>query len=64
MEKQKQSNQEGEVEENLNMPHKIKELEEKLSNNLALISLENKLDIKSIKYEMNKLIDLYHEHKK
>jgi two-component sensor histidine kinase len=56
MEKQKQSTQEGEVKANLNMRDRIKELEEKLTNNLALISLENKLDIKPIKEEMNKLI--------
>jgi hypothetical protein len=64
MEKQKQSTQEGEVEANLNMRDRIKELEEKLTNNLALISLENKLDIKPIKEEMNKLIELDHEHNK
>jgi hypothetical protein len=40
---------------------RIKELEEKLTNNLTLSSLENKLDIKPIKEEMNKLIKLDHE---
>jgi hypothetical protein len=58
LEKQKQSTQEGEVEENLNMTDRIKELEEKLINDLALISLENNLDIKPIKEEINKLIEL------
>jgi hypothetical protein len=42
----------------------IKELEEKLTNNLTLNNMENKLDIKPIKEEMNKLIELDHEHKK
>jgi hypothetical protein len=64
MEKQKQQTQEGEVEANLNTKDRIKELEEKLTNNLVLISLENKLDIKPIKEEMNKLIELDHEHNK
>jgi hypothetical protein len=54
MEKQKQPTQ-GEFETNLKMKHRIKELEEKVTNNLALISLKNKLDIKPIKKEMNKL---------
>jgi hypothetical protein len=49
MEKQKHSTQEGEVEENCNLKDRIKELEEKITNNLALSSLENKLDIKPIK---------------
>jgi hypothetical protein len=61
MEKQKQSTQEGEVEENHNLRDRIKELEEKLTNNLTLSNLENKLDIKPIKEEMNKLIELDHE---
>jgi hypothetical protein len=64
MEKQKQSTQEGEVEENHNLRDRIKELEEKLTNNLTLSNLENKLDIKPIKEEMNKLIELDHEHNK
>jgi hypothetical protein len=42
----------------------IKELEEKLTNNLTLGNMENKLDIKPIKDEMNKLIKLDHEHNK
>jgi hypothetical protein len=61
MEKKKQSTQEGEVKENHNLRDRIKEIEEKLTNNLALSSLENKLDIKPIKEEMNKLIELDHE---
>jgi hypothetical protein len=43
---------------------RIKELKEKLTNNLALSSLENKLDIKPIKEEMNNLIKLDHERNK
>ena len=46
------------------MRDRIKELEEKLTNNLTLSSMENKLDIKAIKEEMNKLIKLGHERKK
>jgi NCAIR mutase (PurE)-related protein len=42
----------------------IKELEEKLTNNLTLDNMENKLDIKPIKEEINKLIKLDHEHNK
>ena len=61
MEKQKQSIQEGGVEENHNLRDRIKELEEKLTNNLTLINMQNKLDIKPIKEEMNKLIELDHE---
>jgi hypothetical protein len=61
---QKQSRQEEEVEENNNLRDKIKELEEKLINNLALNSVEHKLDIKPIKEEMNKLIELDHERNK
>jgi hypothetical protein len=56
MEKHKQSTQEGWVEENLNLRDRIKELEEKLTNNLTLSNMENKLDIKPIKQKMNKLI--------
>ena len=40
MKKQKQSTQEGEVEENLNLRDRIKEVEEKLTNNLTLSNLE------------------------
>jgi hypothetical protein len=61
MEKHKQSTQERGVEENYNLRDKIKELEEKLTNNLTLGNMENKLDIKTIKEEMNKLIKLDHE---
>jgi hypothetical protein len=64
MEKYKQSTQEGGVEENHNLRDRIKELEEKLTNNLTLSNMENKLDIKPIKEEMNKLIELDHEHNK
>ena len=46
------------------MKDRIKELEEKLTNNLTLNNLENKSDIKPIKEEMNKLIELDHEHNK
>ena len=42
----------------------IKELEEKVNNNLTLNSVEGKLDIKPIKEEMKKLIELDHEHNK
>jgi hypothetical protein len=63
MEKHKQSTQGG-VEENNKLRDRLKELEEKLTNNLTLSNMENKLDIKPIKEEMNKLIELDHEHKK
>ena len=49
MEKHKQSTQEGGVEGNHNLIDKIKELEEKLTKNLTLNNIENKLDIKPIK---------------
>jgi hypothetical protein len=62
MEKQKQSTQEGEVKANLNMRDSM--LEEKLTNNLDLISLENKLDIKPINEEINNLVELDHECKR
>jgi hypothetical protein len=66
MEKHKQSTLEGGggVEENHNLRDRIKELEEKLTNNLTLSNMENKLDIKPIKEEMNKLIELDHERNK
>ena len=64
MEKHKQSTQEGGVEEIHNLRDRIKELEEKLTNNLTLSNMENKLDIKPIKEEMNKLIELDHERNK
>jgi hypothetical protein len=64
MEKHKQSTQEREIEENHNLRDGIKELEEKLTNNLTLSNLENKLDIKPIKEEMNTLIELDHERNK
>jgi hypothetical protein len=43
---------------------KIKEPEEKITKNLTLSNMENKLDIKPMKEEMNKLIELDHEHNK
>ena len=46
------------------MKNKIKELKEKLNNNLDLNILEGKLDIKPIKEETNKLIYFDHEHRK
>jgi hypothetical protein len=64
MEKHKQSTQEGGAQENHNLRDRIKELEEKLTNNLTLSNMENKLDIKPIKDEMNKLIELGHERNK
>jgi hypothetical protein len=64
MEKHKQSTQEGWVEENHNLRDRIKELEEKITNNLTLGNMENKLDIKSINEEMNKLIKMDHERNK
>ena len=42
----------------------IKELEEKLDNNLTLNSVAGKLDIKPIKEEMKKMIELDHERNK
>jgi hypothetical protein len=64
MEKHKQSTQEGRVEGNHNLRDRIKEIEEKLTNNLTLSNMENKLDIKPIKEEMNNLIELDHERNK
>ena len=64
MEKCKQSTQEGGVEENHNLRDRIKDIEEKLTNNLTLNNMENNLDIKPIKEEMNKLIELDYEHNK
>ena len=61
---QKQSTKEEEVDENNNLRDKIEELEDKLINSLALNSVEQKLDIKSIKEEMIKLIELDHERNK
>ena len=42
----------------------IKELEAKVDNNLTLNSVAGKLDIKPIKEEMEKLIELDHERNK
>lgn len=44
--------------------NEIKNLKEQLHNNSALNNTENKLDIKPIKEEINKLIVLDHEHHK
>jgi vacuolar-type H+-ATPase subunit I/STV1 len=49
MKKQKQSTQEGEVEENHNLRDRIEELEEYLINNLTFGNLQNKLNTKPIK---------------
>ena len=49
------------IEEIFTLRGEIKELKEKLNNNLALRNTNNKLDIKPIKEEMNKLIDLDNE---
>ena len=64
MEKHKQSTQEGEFQENHNLRDRIKEIEKKLTNNLTLSNMENKLDIKPIKERMNKIIQLDHESNK
>jgi hypothetical protein len=64
MKKNKQSTHEGGVDENHTLRDRIKELEEKLTNNLTLDNMENKLDIKPIKEEMNKLIKLDYERNK
>ena len=42
----------------------IKELEAKVNNNLTINSVAGKLDIKPIKEEMKKLIELDHERNK
>ena len=42
----------------------IKELEKKVNNNLTLNSVTGKLDIKPIKQEIEKLIELDHERNK
>ena len=46
------------------MKNKIKDPEEKINNNMTSNILEGKLDIKPIKKEMNKLIELGHERNK
>ena len=50
--------------ENIKLNDRIKELEEKVNHNLTLNNIEGKIDIKSIKKEMNKLIALNHERNK
>lgn len=49
------------IEENCTLREEIRELKENINNNLALSSTENTLDIKPIKEEMNKLIELYQD---
>jgi hypothetical protein len=61
MEKHKNQPKKERLEKNCNLRDRIKELEEKLTNNLTLSNMENKLDIKPIKEEMNKIIKLDHE---
>jgi hypothetical protein len=61
MEKRKLSTQR-KVEGNHNLRDRIKELEEKLINNLTLGDLENNVNIKLIKEEMNSIIELDHKH--
>ena len=61
MEKHKKSTQEGEAEENHNLRDRIKELEEKLNNNLTLSNLEKIIEqptlgiIKNVKFLRNEL---------
>ena len=50
--------------ESLKMKDMIKSLEEKFNNNLTLNRVEGKLDIKPIKDEMKKLIELDHKRNK
>ena len=50
--------------ESLKMMDMIKELEDKVNNRLTLKSVVGKLDIKPIKDEMKKLIELDHERNK
>ena len=50
--------------ESLKMEDMIKALEEKVNNNPTLNSVEGKLDIKPIKEETKKLIELDHERNK
>ena len=50
--------------ESLKMKDMIKEQEAKVDNNLTLNTLAGKLDIKPIKEEMKKLIELDHERNK
>ena len=58
-----QTSQQGDVDtlKSLKMRDMIKELEEKVNNNLTLNSVACGLDIKPIKQEMKKLIELDHE---
>ena len=47
--------------ENIKLNHRIKELEEKVIQNLTLNNIEGKIDIKHTKEEMNKLLSLDNE---
>ena len=60
------TSQQGDAEtlEILKMEDMIKELEAKVDNNLTLNSVAGKLDIKPIKEEMKKLIELDHDRNK
>ena len=61
-----QTSEQGDVDdiESLKTKDMVKELEEKFNNNLTLNSGAGKLDIKPIKGEMKKLIELDHERNK
>jgi len=52
------------VEENYTLKDEIKELKEKLDNNPTLSNTTNKIEVKLIKKEMKKPIELDHEHHK
>jgi len=60
------TSQQGDVDtlESLKMKDMIKELEEKVNSHLTLNNVVDKLDIKPIKDEMKKLIELDHERNK
>ena len=61
-----QTSQQGDADtlESLKLKDMIKALEEKFNTNLTLNSVEGKLDIKPIKEEIKKLIELDYERKK
>ena len=52
---------EADLVENIKLNHRIKELEEKVNQNLTLNNIEGKIDIKHTKEEMNKLVALDNE---
>jgi len=52
------------VKENDTLKNETKNIKEQLHNSSTLNNTKNKLDIKPIKEEINKLIVLYHEHHK